>query len=625
IDHGKTSLLRALSSGDAADVDRLAEEQQRGLTIDVGYAELTLDDGVEVGVVDVPGHEKFVRNMVAGATGIDVVLFVVAADDGVMPQTREHLQIMSLLGLTTGVVALTKADLVDEEMLELVRSDVSDLVRGTFLEHAQLLAVSSTTGAGLPELRAEITRLVRAAPRRDAGGWFRMPILRTFTAQGFGTIVTGIPASGHVKLGDRVSVEPGGIAGRVRGLQVYHRAAEAASAGHRTAVNVADVDYSRVRRGDVLCEPGAFPAATLLDVRLHLLPTVPRALRHNQEVRLHVGTLECGARVLLVNRKQLGPGEDAWAQLKLDRATVTAPGDRFILRVPDLLATLGGGVVLGPGEHKTRQKGASREAEFEERDRGLRDVRVAVESLVRRAGLEGVERAAVARGVYRRPDETEPVLSALTSAERVVDLGRGLLIHADWAARGEASIVEAVTRFHEKSPLALGVKKALIPDQIGGSAAVVDGLLERLRARAVIESLNEGRVRLHGRGPRLNEGQIARRQAILDALALDPWQTPRTDEIATIVGGVRAEVDQLLALLDEEGRIILLAEGVVFLGESVNELKVRIAAHIEKTGGLSPADLKDLAGLTRKYSIPLLEHLDATGFTVRRGDKRVLK
>jgi selenocysteine-specific elongation factor len=625
IDHGKTALLRALSGGEAADVDRLAEEQQRGLTIDVGYAELTLDDGVEVGVVDVPGHEKFVRNMVAGATGIDVVLFVVAADDGVMPQTREHLQIMSLLGLASGVVAVTKKDLVDDEMLDLVRADVADLVRGTFLETAKVVPVSSVTGEGLPALREEITRLVRAVPRRDAGGWFRMPILRTFTAQGFGTIVTGIPASGRVKLGDRVTVEPGGRAGRVRGLQVYHRPAEEASAGHRTAVNVADVDYATVRRGDVLCEPGAFTASSLLDVKLHLLRNVPRPLRHNQEVRLHVGTLECAARVLLVNRKQLLPGETGWAQLKLDRDAVAAPGDRFILRVPDLLATLGGGLVLGPGEHRARLKGAVREAEFEERERGLGDVRVAVESLVRRAGLDGVDRAAVARGAYRRVDEAEPAVAALVAEARVVDLGRGLLVHAEAAARGEESLVEAVDRFHRRSPLVLGVKKALLPDQVGAAAAVVDGLLERLRARRVIEPLDAGRVRLWGRAPALNEGQTARRQAILDALARDPWQTPRTDEIAELVGGVRAEVDQLLSLLEEENRIVVLRDGVVFLADSIEAAKGKIAEHIGKTGSLAPSDLKDLFGLTRKYSIPLLEHLDATGFTVRRGDRRVLK
>jgi selenocysteine-specific elongation factor len=624
IDHGKTSLLRALAGHDT-DTDRLAEEQARGLTIDVGYAELTLDDGVEVGVVDVPGHEKFVRNMVAGATGIDVVLFVVAADDGVMPQTREHLQIMSLLGLASGVVALTKCDLVDAEMLELVQADVADLVRGTFLEAARTIPVSAVSGQGLPELRAELTRLVQAATKRDAGGWFRMPILRTFTSQGFGTVVTGIPVSGRIRLGDRVTVEPGGRAGRVRGLQVYHRPADEASAGHRTAVNVADVEHASVKRGDVLCEPGVFQADEFLDVRLQLLPNVPRPVRHNQEVRLHVGTLECAARVLLVNRKELRPGESSWAQLRLDRGAVTAPGDRFILRVPDLLVTLGGGVVLGPADVTSRAKGAARETQFEERERGLRDVSVAIEALVRRSRLQGVERVAVARGVYRRVDEVDAPLAALVTAGRVVDLGRGLLVHADWVVRGEENVVEAVRKFHERSPLVLGMKKAALPDLVGGSAPVVDGLLERLAAAKAVEPLDGGRLRAWGRVPALNASQQQKRDAILEILARDPWQTPRTDEIPTLVGGVSAEVDQILSLLDEEGRIVRLREGVVLLAETVEAAKGKIAEHVARAGSLAPSDLKDLIGATRKYSIPLLEHLDAVGFTMRRGDRRVLR
>ena len=275
IDHGKTTLLRALA-GAEQDTDRLQEERERGLTIDVGYAELRLADDLEVGVVDVPGHEKFIRNMVAGATGIDVVMLVVAADDGVMPQTREHLQIMSLLGLRSGVVVLTKIDTVDAEMTELVASEVEDLVAGTFLAGAAIVPVSGVTGEGIDALRAEIARLVRAVPARDTVGFFRMPVLRVFSSPGFGTVVTGIPSSGRVAVGDRVEVRPGARVGRVRGLQVYHRPAEEATAGHRTAVNVAELDRHKVRRGDVVCTPDVFEDTALLDVKVHLLGTTRR-------------------------------------------------------------------------------------------------------------------------------------------------------------------------------------------------------------------------------------------------------------------------------------------------------------------------------------------------------------
>jgi selenocysteine-specific elongation factor len=624
IDHGKTTLLRALTGADQ-DTDRLDEERDRGLTIDVGYAELQLPGDLEVGVVDVPGHEKFIRNMVAGATGIDVVMLVVAADDGVMPQTREHLQIMSLLGLHAGVVVLTKIDTVDGEMVELVASEVEDLVAGTFLEGAAVMPVSGITGDGIDALRDEITRLVRQAPPRDADGFFRMPVLRVFTSPGFGTVVTGIPSSGRLHVGERVEVRPGERPGRVRGLQVYHRAADEASAGHRTAINVAELEHRKVRRGDVVCTPGVFADAAVVDVKLHVLDSVSRPLRHNQEVRLHVGTLECAARVLLVGERRVEAGGWAWAQLKLDRPAVVAPGDRFIIRTPSHVATLGGGTILGAGQLGGRRRRAGRVEEFEERERGLGDLAVAVEAQLRRARLAGADRAGLVRALLRRKEEVEPVLSSLADEGRAVEIGRGTLLHHDEATRGENAILEAVQRDHEKRPLSIGLKKALLAGLIRGEPAVVDGLVERLLAAGRLEVLSEGRIGIAGRRPQLSAAQQQRRDAILEALEREPWQTPRNAELPTIVGGLPAEVEQLLSLLEHEGRIARLRDGVLLLTETLEEAKVRIRAHCEEHGTLSPADVKALFGATRKYGIPLLEHLDQIGFTRRQGDKRVLR
>jgi selenocysteine-specific elongation factor len=624
IDHGKTSLVRALAGGRAAAVDRLEEEQERGLTIDIGYAELTLADGIEVGVVDVPGHEKFVRNMVAGATGIDVVLLVVAADDGVMPQTREHLQIMSLLGLTTGCIALTKADAVDEEMLALAEADVETLVHGTFLEGAKIVPVSSVTGAGIDDLRAELLRLVRAVEKRDPAGLFRMPVLRVFTAPGFGTVVTGIPVSGTVSVGDELEVQPGGRVGRVRGLQVYHRAATEARAGHRTAVNLADVEHRGVRRGDVLCAVGAFESSSLLDVRLRMLPGLPLPLRHGQEVRVHLGTMEAGAKVLLIGAKMVSPGETGFAQLKLDKPAVAAAGDRFIVRVPARLETLGGGVVLGAGEHR-RGKGAARLLEFEERERGLADLRVAVESHVRRAWLRGTNRAAIAREARRRSDEIEPEVAALLASGAVVEIAKDLLLHGSAAEAGESALLAALRKSHERAPLAAGMRKALLPDAAGMPANVADGLLDRLRAARKVEFLDAARVRIAGWAPQLSQAQARRRAEILEILARDPWQTPRSGELPGLLGALPRECDELLALLEDEGAIVRLKDGVVLTTASIADAKEKIAAHIGTSGTLTPADLKELLGASRKYGIPLLEHLDAIGFTARRGDVRILR
>ncbi len=624
IDHGKTTLLRALS-GDDSDTDRLAEEKERGLTIDVGYAELALDDGVEVGVVDVPGHEKFVRNMVAGATGIDVVLLVVAADDGVMPQTREHLQIMSLLGLTQGIIAITKADLVDEEMLELVASDVADLVAGTFLEDAAMIPVSSVSGLGIDALRCGISTLVRAAPRRDADGYFRMPVLRVFTSHGFGTIVTGIPLSGRLNVGDRIDVQPNGRRGRVRGLQVYHRPAADASAGHRTAINIAELEHRKVTRGDVICAPGVFSGAELLDVRIELLPNIARPLRHNQEARLHVGTVECDCRVLLVGARTLAPGATGYAQLKLSRPAVTAPGDRYILRLPAQLTTLGGGVVLGPGAHRRRRRRPAAAREFEEREQGLTDLPLAIQSALRRAALEGTTPADLAFELKRRPEEIASALDPLLADGRALQMDRGPLLDGESAQGGSERLLAAIERAHEQNPLDPGTKKALLAAQVGASTIVADGLVAMLVENGRVETLPGGRVRLAAWQPQLTAAQQDRVDRILAALSEEPWQTPRSHALAPLVGGLPQEIDKLLELLEGRGDVVRLRDGILFTTETIETAKAGVREHLGDGGTLAPADMKRLFGITRKYGIPLLEYFDKIGFTRRDGDKRLLK
>lgn len=623
IDHGKTSLLRALA-GDEADTDRLEEERRRGLTIDVGYAELALEDGVELGVVDVPGHEKFVRNMVAGATGIDVVLLVVAADDGVMPQTREHLQIMSLLGLEAGVIAITKSDLVDEEMCELVASEVEDLVAGTFLEGAPMIRVSSVTGKGIDELRGELTRLARAAPRRDAEGFFRMPVLRVFTSHGFGTIVTGIPVSGRVQVGDRVELLPGERRGRVRGLQVYHAPTEVAEAGHRTAINLAEVAHHSVQRGDVVCEPGVFDVARLLDVRLTALPDLARPLRHDQEVRLHVGTLECTAKVLLVRRKRLEPGASSYAQLQLQGEAVVVPGDPFIVRLPAELVTVGGGVVLGAGRHGMR-RGKGAEAAFAEREEALRSPEVALIAAVRRAGLEGTDRGRLVKVLKRPASELDALLAGPLGDGRIRELPRGLLVLEAAAERAEQRLLETVERHHDKHPLDLGFRKANLVDRLRATPAVVDGLVDGLVERRRLETLSAGRIRLHGREPRLSAAQQTRVERILEVLAESGWESPRAGELAPRVGALEPEVERLLEILEYRGRLAVIGDHLVYLTERIEEAQQAVRGHFETASELKPGDLKQLLGLTRKYAIPLMEYFDRIGFTRRDGNKRVLR
>ena len=339
IDHGKSTLVRALTG---IDPDRLKEEKARGLTIDLGFAPLTLPDGRLVGIIDVPGHERFIKNMVAGASGIDLVVLVVAADDGVMPQTREHLSIMGLLGVKRGMIVLTKIDIVDEEMVELAEEDVRETVAGTFLEDAPLYRVSAISGEGFEPFKDALFAAAGKVEPRAADGVFRMPIQRVFTAKGFGTIVTGIPLSGSVKVGDTLEVLPGGMKGKVRGIQAYKQKWESARAGHSTAINLSDVSHKEVKRGCVASEPGFYRAARLIGARLTMLAHLDRPLQNRAAIRLHTGTIEAVGEVILLDAVELQPGETGLVQIRLEEPVVCAPGDAFILRLASPLMSLGG-------------------------------------------------------------------------------------------------------------------------------------------------------------------------------------------------------------------------------------------------------------------------------------------
>jgi len=624
IDHGKTSLVRALVGGET-DTDRLKEERDRGLTIDIGYAEWRLDDGTEVGIVDVPGHERFVRNMVAGATGMDVVLLVVAADDGAMPQTREHLQIMTLLGLRTGAVAITKIDLVEPDMRELVAEDVRALLRGTFLEGAALFPVSNATGEGIPALREGLSRLLRQATPRDAAGPFRMPVQRVFTSAGHGTVVTGIPLGGTVRREDRVELLPGGRLVRVRGVQAYHHDVAEASAGHRTALNLADVDYHTVRRGMVVAEPGLFRASTLLDVRFRCTAEGKKPLRHPVPVRMHVGTAEALGKLLLLEGNEAPPGEEAYAQILLEEPVVAAPGDRFLLRVPSPAATLGGGVVLGEAlRRRLRRRPGTVEA-LREREQGLSDPRAALRSVLRAAGGQGADAAGLASAVRRRGPEVRALLEGLAAAREVVALRDGVHLHPAAWGRVRDGVRAALEAFHRAHPLRDAMRLAELRGEVDAAPGVVDAAVEGLAAEGAVEALPGGRARLAGRGATLSPRQAEALRRLEGVLREGGFATPREDEVPDLLGLGAEEAAGLLGLLVEQGQVLRLREGVILHAAAVAEGKRKVAERIRASGGIAPADLKDLLGATRKYGIPFLEHLDSTGFTVRVGDRRVLR
>ncbi|RMG14504.1 MAG: selenocysteine-specific translation elongation factor [Planctomycetota bacterium] len=631
IDHGKSTLVRRLTG---VDPDRLKEEKDRELTIDLGFAPYRLPDGRTVGIVDVPGHERFVKNMVAGATGIDLVLLVIAADDGVMPQTREHLEILTLLGLEHGLVVITKAEAagVDDELIEVLKLELDELLLGTFLEGAPVCVVDSLSGRGLPELEARIAAAVERVPPRPVEGAFRMPIQRVFSSRGFGTVVTGIPLQGALAVGDRVEVVTAAqtFTGRVRGLQAYGQKVERVRAGHSSALNLADVDFKRVRRGDVACAPKLFTASALYEVRLSHLPSQQRPLRSRETVRFHVGTSEVLGEVVLLEHKVLEPGQTGLAQVRLRQPLVAVAGDRFVIRRHSPMVTLGGGVVLGRSRWRLKPfKG------FVIERLGSRE---AVLGKTREALLLELDQAEaplrcddLVQTLHRPRAELEELLAELAEEglAREVSGGKGNRVYVSSAGfeRARAAVCEALGAFHREHPFLDGCDRL----ELRRRTRLPDGLLA-----AVLEALvGDGEVAerppgyaLSGHQVRLDEAGEGLRAALLELYAERAYSTPTREQALAEVRPEDLDPDaaqDIFRCLLDRGELVAVGDELVFHRDRYEEAKELLRASIEAEGPLSAGRFKEKLDSSRRYVIPLLEHFDAIGLTRREGDVRVLR
>jgi selenocysteine-specific elongation factor len=628
IDHGKSTLVRALTG---IDPDRLPEEKARGLTIDLGFAPFTLPDGRKVGIVDVPGHERFVRNMVAGATGIDVVLLVVAADDGVMPQTREHLQIMQLLGLSTGLVALTKVDAVEPEMAELAAEDVRALLAGTFLERAPILPISALTGQGMDALRAELARLAAAAEPRSAEGVFRMPIQRVFSVKGFGTVVTGIPVSGSVGLGDVLEILPPAGAGaaprgKVRGIQAYQSSVERARAGHSTALNLADVDSKAVQRGCVAAAPGYFRPLAMVAGRFSALPGLDAPLANRTQVRFHTGTFDGAGELWLLDAESLAPGAQALVQVRLQEPVVCAPGDRFLVRLLSPERTLGGGVILEESRWRLKRFKHYVIEELALAEQALGSPIAELEAALARRPRELASVEELEVEIKRPREETRALLAELARGRKVHSPGKsGRWMHAEALAKGLAAVREALAAHFRENPHRELVEVSALRERTGLAGELLEALLEEARARGELRLEPGGLVRAAARAapadPKL-EALAARAHALL---AREPFAPPAQAELAPSLGAPEADVKKALQRLADTGRARRVDEGLWFAGEALERAKAAVAENCGKHGHLEIPELRDALGTSRKFLIPLLEWFDAQGFTVRQGGHRVLK
>ena len=622
IDHGKSSLVRALTG---IDPDRLKEEKERGLTIDLGFARFPLPDGRVVGIVDVPGHERFIKNMVAGATGIDVVLLVVAADDGVMPQTLEHLAIMGLLGLRRGVIALNKVDLVDQELVELAEEDVRAAVAETFLADAPLVRVSAVAGTGLAELREVLVRLCSEASPRSAAGVFRMPVQRVFSARGFGTVLTGIPLSGSVEVGAQLEVLPGGQRGKVRGLHAYGEPAQRVRAGHSSALNLSDVDHHAVARGAVVATPGYFKGVRMLGARLRALPTLERPIADRSAVRLHVGTAEVVGELVLLDAAELAPGAEGLVQLRLAEEVVCAPGDRYVLRLASPAITLGGGTILEESRHRLKRFKGFVIEELSRQESSLESPRELLEVLLLRRGRTPSTLPELAAAAKRAPAEVEALLGSLAQAGRARALGGGRWLHAEPLEAALATLERSALDWFEANPHRAVVDSLELRRSTGFEPTLFGALLEEAARAGRLELRAGGQVARPGRGAELDAATRELCERVEAALVRGAFQPPQGADLAAAAGASAADTARALETLVDLGRAVDVGKGFHFAASRIAEAREAIVDNCTRHGQLEIPDLRDRLDTTRKWLIPLLEYFDVQGVTLRQGPHRVLK
>jgi len=623
IDHGKTSLVKALTG---IDCDRLPEEKARGITIDIGFARLDLGD-FRLGIVDVPGHERFIKNMLAGATGIDLVVLIVATDDSVMPQTREHLEILRLLGLRHGLIALTKCDLVDETTREVVELEVRELVQGTFLENAPLLRTSAHTGEGIPELKAALADLCRHVEERTGEEWFRMSIDRSFIVQGHGTVVTGSVTSGRLRVGDEVEWQPRGERVRVRSLQNHDQGVEEVHRGMRAAINLAGVHNEDVVRGQEVATPGYLVPSRTLTVRLHCLADVKRPIKHRAPVRFHVGTAEVMGTVSLLDSDAVQPGAWALAQVFLDEPVTAVWGQPFVIRGSSATQTLGGGQVLQPVAKKVRRRHLEMQERIEKLWSGGADERALAVAWF--GGFSGFTAADLVRGANVGPDQAPAVIERLKGQKALVDValgsGRHLLLHADMIKELDERILTALGRLHEQFPLMTTHDRQKVQSQLDyvGDDTLVHAAVDRLIAQKRLAG-DLRRVARTDFKPKLSANLRKLKDKVVAEYQQARFTPPEPSSFAGAAGGNAANLRDLFDVCVAEGYLVHVAGDLYLHGEAEAEMRRLVTEKLSDGPGMTVAEIRDLLGTTRKFAVPLCEYLDRAGVTKRAGDLRVL-
>lgn len=618
IDHGKTALIKALTG---IDTDRLQEEKVRGISIDLGFAHFDLPGGQKIGIVDVPGHERFIKNMLAGVGGIDLVLFVVACDEGIMPQTREHFDIVSLLGVRRAVFALTKADLVDREMVDIVREEVRSLIDETGFRGSPIIPTSTRTGQGLDEISRAIESAVTGIEERQVGEAARLPIDRVFTMTGRGTVVTGTLWSGTISTEDRLVIQPGSKPVRVRSIEVHGQPAERAFAGQRTALGIHGIEKREIERGYCVVTPGDFEATSIVDGEIRLLPGSAKPLKHRARIRFHLGASEIMGRLYLIGAESVAPGEKRFGQVRLENPVVAGFGDRFVIRTYSPMRTVGGGRVLDPLPPGRRK-----------RDRGLTewlgllaggDKKCVVEAYIEASGL-GVKLAAIRPRLNWGTRELQAIIAELEAEQKVFQPAAGLYLHQRTLARLEDKIVAILESYQAERRLTWGMPKEELRERLGSvEMAFLNWVLGRLETDGRI-FIKKGSVRAGSGDVELSDHEAKARSLVVRLLKANLFQPPSERDIEAESGLPVEAVKKVISLLIEDGEITRLEPGLIMHADAIDEAKAKISAYLRQHGEATASDLKGVLGTSRKYAVPVLERLDRLGVTRRKGDKRTL-
>lgn len=625
VDHGKTALIKRLTG---IDTDRLKEEKERGITIELGFASLHLPGGTTVGIVDVPGHERFVKNMVAGAAGIDLVAMVIAADEGVMPQTREHLEICTLLGIRKGVVVVTKTDMVDKDWLDMVQEDIRTFLQGTFLENAPLVPVSSFTGEGIPELSAVIEKSVAEIQETQDIGILRIPVDRVFTMKGFGTVITGTLISGSVTIGDDVEFFPARYRAKVRGIQVHNETVKAAEAGQRTAVNLQGTDRDDIERGTILATPGGMKPSQRIDCAYTHLKTAGKKLMNRSVVRIHAGTSEIMARFVLYDRDFLEPGQEGFAQFVLEKPLAVVAGDRFVVRSYSPVTTIGGGAIVDPLPVKHKRSDTEILSDFEilSGDDPIRKIEV----VARRAGIEGIALPMLVVRTGIPAKRLSKLLEGMYADKSVILVDReetrvlsGMVYESlkEW-------ILAKVSAYHQEYPL-----REMFPrEELRSTPGIGSAAGPKIFLIALNDLEKKGKIvvdremlRLADHAVRLDVDMGSLRETLSRAYRDGGLAPPTAREIAVMFPDRKKEVASIEQLMLRDGEIVRISEDLNFHREVLAKLREDYKKMLVRDGEATPASVRELTGLSRKFIIPLMEYFDSTKLTMRAGDKRILR